>query len=109
MLDVFYHPISINEELFELVKDKHQHKSFIVPRKKPSKNSSKIWLTILSIIAIGLIAYLTIPINDLLNENRKKIQEQTVEVKKKFKLPNHIEKNLIAKKRVQDIFDYYTF
>lgn len=109
MLDVFYHPISINEELFELVKDKHQHKSFIVPRKKPSKNSSKIWLTILSIIAVGLIAYLTIPINDLLNENRKKIQEQTVEVKKKFKLPNHIEKNLIAKKRVQDIFDIIPF
>lgn len=109
MLDVFYHPISIDEELFELVKDRHQHKSFIVPRKKPSKNSSKILLTILSIIIVGLVAYLTIPLNDLLNENRKKLEEKTVHVKKKFKLPNHIEKNLIAKKRVSDIFELIPF
>lgn len=45
----------------------------------------------------------------MLNENRKKLEEKTVQVKKKFKLPNHIEKNLIAKKRVSDIFELIPF
>ena len=40
MIDVTYHPISVDEELFELSKDTYTHKSFIKPRVKP-KNSFK--------------------------------------------------------------------
>ncbi len=105
MMEVFYHPISIEEELFELVKDKHQHKSFIVPRKKKSKNTSKIILTILSIIIVGLVGYLTIPLNEIIKENKKELEKKEQVIIKQFKLPNHIEKNLIVKKRVEELFN----
>ena len=34
MMPITYHPISVDEELFELSKDSHTQKSFIKPRKK---------------------------------------------------------------------------
>ena len=39
MLQVEYHPINIDEELFELSKDKHLKKSFTKPRKKVKKRN----------------------------------------------------------------------
>ena len=37
LLKVDYHPINIDEEIFELSKDKHLKKSFTKPRKKKKK------------------------------------------------------------------------
>ncbi|AXX93392.1 hypothetical protein CPU12_08535 [Malaciobacter molluscorum LMG 25693] len=109
MLDVFYHPISIEEELFELVKDKRQHKSFIIPRKKRSKNRTKILLTFLSIIIVVLVGYLTIPLKELMQENKALNEKKEVIVQKEFSLPNHVERNLIIKNKVKDIFDIIPF
>ncbi len=109
MIEVFYHPISIEEELFELVKDKHQHKSFIVARKKKNKNTSKIILTILSVIIVALIGYLTIPINEIIKENKKEIEKKEQKIIKQFKLPNHIERNLVVKKRVEELFNSISY
>ena len=39
MLQVEYHPVNIDEELFELSKDKHLKKSFTKPRKKVKKRN----------------------------------------------------------------------
>ncbi|RXJ87723.1 hypothetical protein [Arcobacter sp. CECT 8985] len=109
LVDVFYHPISIDEELFELVKDKRQHKSFIIARKKKSKNRTKVLLTFLSIVIIGLVAYLTIPFQDLISENNNQKNQTQEYAKKTFTLPNHVEKNLIVEQRVKELFNIIPF
>lgn len=106
MLTFSYHPISMEEELFELVRDKRQRKSFIKPRAKPTKSYSKLILTILSVIIFALVIYLIAPMDIFNKQPTKQIQEEKeVEVKREFKLPNHIEKNNLIKKRVDEILE----
>lgn len=99
MIDITYHPISVDEELFELSKDTHTKKSFIRPRKKPNNSFKNLILSLFMIIAILGIGYIFIPFEALLNKEQK--QELKVKpVEKKIQLPNHIEKNDLVEKRV---------
>lgn len=107
MIEVTYHPISVDEELFELAKDKHIHKSFIKPRSKPNNSFKNIVFTLITIAIILAIAYTLMPIAELMNNQT---QEQRVEVKqpvveKKIELPNHVEKNEIIETRVLKHFE----
>jgi len=92
MLDITYHPISVDEELFELSRDSHKTKSFIKARKKPNNKFKNI--TLISIILILLISiiYLFMPqLMEIYNKKEELIIKENIE--KKVELPNHIEKN----------------
>ena len=98
MIEVTYHPISVDEELFELAKDKHTHKSFIKPRIKPRNGFKSLTLT-LSIIAIILaLAYTIVPFDKILGKKESQtIREEVIDV---INLPDHIEKNTLIENRV---------
>ncbi|XPV69012.1 MAG: hypothetical protein ACNI25_00180 [Halarcobacter sp.] len=97
MIDVTYHPISVDEELFELSKDKHSKKSFLKPRVKPKPSIFRWLAPLLAIFAIIAVGYLFIPIDELFN---KKEPVKQTQVKRVVKLPNHQEKNNIIENRV---------
>ncbi|WP_321469836.1 hypothetical protein [Halarcobacter sp.] len=93
MLDITYHPISVDEELFELSRDSHKVKSFIKPRKKPNnkfKNFTLISIIFILLVAIGYLFYPQI--NELINKKDENIVAKKP-IEKKVELPNHIEKN----------------
>ncbi len=98
MIHVTYHPISIDEELFELSKDTHIHKSFIKPRKKPNNGFKNLLWPLFLIIVILAGGYYFLPLDELLHNKKEKIKPITVE--KKIELPNHIEKNSSIENRV---------
>lgn len=94
MIDISYHPISVDEELFELSKDSHKHKSFINPRKKPNNSFKNFSLGLLIIILIVAIGYVFMPsLDGIINKKEQKKVEKTV-VEKRVDLPNHIEKTI---------------
>lgn len=105
MIDVTYHPISVDEELFELSKDNHCQKSFIKPRTKDNTNL-KNWIA--TFVVLGLlcaIGYLFIPFNELMKkEETIEQQQEKVITPKIVKLPDHKEKNSFIKNRVTSVF-----
>lgn len=99
MIEVTYHPISVDEELFELSKDTHIHKSFIKPRKKPNNGLKNFFLTFFLIVSIVAIGYLLIPFDTLLNGKQEE-QKASIKAEKPIELPNHVEKNSMVEMRV---------
>ncbi len=81
MIDVTYHPISVDEELFELSKDTHTHKSFISPRKKPNNGFKNLFLSLFLILAILSVGYFFLPLDELLNNKKEEIKPIQVEKK----------------------------
>ncbi len=57
LLKVEYHPINIDEDVFELSKDKHLKKSFVKPRKKKKKRDYTNLYIFLFILLVGFISY----------------------------------------------------
>ncbi|RXJ67175.1 hypothetical protein CRV08_11325 [Halarcobacter ebronensis] len=110
MINVSYHPISVDEELFELSKDSHIQKSFIKPRKKPNNRLKNALIISLIIVLLIAIAYLFYPKIQELMTPTKKVQN-VVEVKKEkvikkpVLLPNHIQSNSIVETRVIKAFE----
>lgn len=89
LINVEYHPINIDEEIFELSNNKHFRKSFIKPRKKKSK-SSFIWfvLIILTMIAsfVGFKIYSDsdLSVTKIVEKKNEFVQEEKeVKVEKK--------------------------
>ena len=105
MIDVTYHPISVDEELFELSKDTYTHKSFIKPRVKP-KNSFNALLIFLSLITVILaVAYLFLPMEGFFSQKGESEVIRKEIIKKVIELPNHIEKNSLIEERVLSSFE----
>jgi len=98
LLTIDYHPINIDEEIFELSKDKHLKKSFIKPRKKTKKvNFNNLFILTFFLLAFFGIYKLFINLEE--NKDEKK------QVINKFvKLPDHINLNDKIDKRVKSIF-----
>jgi len=107
MIDVTYHPISVDEELFELSKDSHIHKSFIKPRSKPSSGFSNL-VSILLILALILgIGYVYFPYDKLFNKEIKKevvVKKEKV-VERVVQLPDHSFKNGIIETRILKLLE----
>ena len=126
LIDIKYHPISIDESLFELSKESLvTFKSFIQPRKKTKKTNTWMWLVavILStLIAAGLVYYFKFE-NNIESAKKQKVLKKNenknsiVKEKKKksaskieeIRLPNHIVKNRDIEKRLLTIFDLIPF
>lgn len=100
MIDVTYHPISVDEELFELSKDTHSHKSFIKPRTKPSNNFKNIVLVLFLFIAVLLASYIFLPYENLLNREKSQEPEVKKMLEKTIQLPDHTLKNSFIETRV---------
>ncbi len=99
MIDVTYHPISVDEELFELSKDTHTRKSFIKPRKKPNNRFKTVVLSLFLIIGILATGYLVLSFIEQQKIKRERAIAKEIE-ERKILLPSHIEKNNIIEKRV---------
>ena len=92
MLDITYHPISVDEELFELSRDSHKTKSFINARKKPNNKFKNLSLIFVILILLISIIYIFMP--QITNMYNKKEELRSINnIVKKVELPNHIEKN----------------
>ncbi len=100
MIDISYSPLSVEEELFELSKDTHVHKSFIKPRIKPNNNFKNIFITIFSLALILGLFYVFINYEDIIKN--EKIEEKKIEniIDNSINLPNHILKNDSIERRV---------
>lgn len=119
LIDINYHPISIDESLYELSKvNQSLQKSFIQPRKKPTNSKLTLWIIasiLTTVLAVGLFFYFKIEDEkiEIKNDETKKIVKEVTktEVKKeipdipKSVLPNHIIKNSDVGKRLMSLFD----
>ncbi|NVJ52420.1 MAG: hypothetical protein HWD90_01905 [Campylobacteraceae bacterium] len=102
MIDTTYHPISVDEELFELSKDKHAYKSFIKPRPKPTNNLRNFIIALAIFAVVFSASAFVLPYKKWLGFENKKTVSKTVSkpvevvnkpIKRKVILPNHIEIN----------------
>lgn len=106
MIDVTYHPISVDEELFELSRDSHIHKSFIKPRTKPSSGFGNTVIGLLLIIAILGVGYFFLPYDKFLNNMIKEEPVKKVVVKERvIQLPDHSSKNSVIETRVLKLLE----
>lgn len=109
LLKVDYHPINIDEELFELSRDKHLKKSFIKPRKKKKKRNYTnlyIFLFILAVVFLAYQVYLKVDFNNLFKNET--VSGKTVDVQKIediLELPDHLALNDQIEQRVKSIFN----
>lgn len=101
LLKIDYHPINIDEEIFELTKDKHQKQSFINPRKK--KDNNKLFNNIF-ILVFFIAAFLGVyKLYTSMNEPVKVAVNTST--KKYVNLPDHMNKNDKVEKKVKAIFE----
>lgn len=105
MLEISYHPISVDEELFQLSKDSHSVKSFIKPRIKPKNSLKTFFISVIMIAMILGVGYYFLPINELINQvsnsNNKENTVTNAPAKvTPINLPDHVEKNSFVETRV---------
>ena len=109
LLKVEYHPINIDEEIFELSRDKHLKKSFIKPRKKKKKRNYTNLYIFLFIVLVGFLAYqayLKVDFNELFK--KETVSEKTIDIQKIediLELPDHLALNDQIEQRVRSIFE----
>ena len=113
LLKVEYHPINIDEDVFELSKDKHLKKSFVKPRKKKKKRDYTNLYIFLFILLVGFISYqvyLKVDFKSLYSDYFKKevVIEKAQNVKKienVLELPNHITLNDKIEQKVKAVLE----
>ena len=113
LLKVEYHPINIDEDVFELSKDKHLKKSFVKPRKKKKKRDYTNLYIFLFILLVGFISYqvyLKVDFKSLYSDyfNKEVVIEKAQNVKKienVLELPNHITLNDKIEQKVKAVLE----
>ena len=103
MLKVDYNPINIDEEIFELSKDKHLKKSFIKPRKKKKKRDFKNLYITIFILVLSAILYQFYLISES-EENFYEAKIEKVTSDNKTGLPDHVNLNDKIEQRIKNIF-----
>lgn len=103
--DISYHPISLDNYIYELVNSKNNKTSFITPRKKQSSYENLFWLG--SAVAATIITtYLVYDFYITKNETQKEQQTQVVKEEIiKSDLSDHISKNTYVNTIIQDLFN----
>lgn len=99
LLKVEYHPINIDEEVFELSKDKHLKKSFIKPRKK-KKKTNFTYIFVLIFLAVAFFGIFKLYTNVKVEEKTTTVVEEKI-----IDLPDHVNANDKIEQRVKAIFD----
>ena len=105
MLQVEYHPVNVDEEVFELSKDKHLKKSFTKPRRKVKKrNYNNLSAFILLLLLIfGAYSFFKLVSEKKIGTEKPKIESKIVE--KISDLPDHVFLNDKIDKKITAIFD----
>lgn len=113
LLKVAYQPINIDEEIFELSRDKHLKKSFIKPRKKKIKRNYTNLYIALFVILVGFLSYqvyLKVDFKGLYDEFFKKETiipkpQDLQKIEDVSELPNHIILNDKIEQKIRAIFE----
>ncbi len=113
LLKVEYHPINIDEDVFELSKDKHLKKSFVKPRKKKKKRDYTNLYIFLFILLVGFISYqvyVKVDFKSLYSDffKQETVIEKAQNVKKienVLELPNHITLNDKMEQKVKAVLE----
>ncbi|MEW6551656.1 MAG: hypothetical protein AB1389_05940 [Campylobacterota bacterium] len=105
-MDVSYHPISLDNYIYELVNSKNNKKSFISPRKRASSYENIFWLGS-AMAATFITVYL---LYDFYNTKELGTTNQQPQIIKqqdviKSDLIDHISKNTAVSTLIQDIFN----
>lgn len=101
LLNIDYHPINIDEVIFELSKNTHQKQSFIKPRKK--KQNSK-WLGNTFIFMILLVSFFGLFKLYEYIKNEKDNTKKSI-TKTNIILPDHVNLNDKIEKRIKTILE----
>ncbi len=107
LIKVDYHPINIDEEIFELSKNRHFKKSFIKPRKK-KKKSNIVWFIaiILTMILIFIGFKYSDEIVNILSSNKEKTEKVVVEkieeAKTEEKISPKIEPKVVVEEKKEE-------
>lgn len=103
MIKVEYSPVNIDEEVFELSRDKHLKKSFTKPRKKAKKTDYNKISAFILIILLVVSAYYFYEV--VLSKNNTTQIETAETINTINTLPDHVNINDKIEKRVRAIFD----
>ena len=99
LLDIEYHPINIDEEVFELIKNKHVNKSFIKARPKKTKKNFSTNFIFAGLIFIMVLGFYYVYKNfDSIYNQDTTIQKAD---NKNFLLPDHININHKIKQNLE--------
>ena len=109
LLKIDYHAINIDEEIFELSRDKHLKKSFTKPRKK-KKKTNFIYLYVIGFLLLSFLGvyklYTSIETkNNIVVENKIIDTQEENKVKKNIVLPDHINLNDKIEQKIKTIFN----
>lgn len=102
LIKVNYHPINVDEEIFELSKDYHHKRSFINPRKKKKKINYINYIIFLFFL-LAFFGLYKLYFNIIEKDNENKIVKQ--EVNTNVKLDNHVYINSKIKNKIERIFE----
>lgn len=107
MIDVTYHPISVDEELFELSRGVHSSKSFIKPRPKPTNTIRNLVIALAVFAVVFAASAFVLPYKKWLGikQEVKNDTQITKIVQEKVVLLDHVDKNLQIKSKVENILD----
>lgn len=103
MLKVSYHPINIDEEVFELSRDKHIQKSFIKPNKKKKKRDFKpLYIALITILIIlAVYKYFSFMTSE---EPYEEVKVEKKVVDGNVSLPDHVRRNDEIEQRIKAVF-----
>lgn len=107
MLKVEHQPINVDEEVFELSRDKHLKKSFIKPRKKKKKRDFKYLYFALLIAVLVFGAYKIYTMIDFTKFFKKVEKIDVIQEKQVYTtiLPDHVNLNDKIEKRIRAVFN----
>lgn len=108
MMEVNYHPINLDEEIFELSRDKHLQRSFIEPRKKKKKRDFKaLYATIFAIVFAVAVYNFFVFMSSEEGYIESKIETTTTASKQatsEYIIPDHVHLNDKIEQRIRTVF-----
>lgn len=108
MMEINYHPINLDEEIFELSRDKHLQRSFVEPRKKKKKRDFKaLYATIFAIIfAVAVYNFFVFMSSEEEYEEPKveAVSTATKQATSEYIIPDHVYINDKIEQRIKSLF-----
>lgn len=100
MIEISYHPISVDEELFQLSRNSNTKKNFIKPREKPKSRFKAVVISFILFIFVLAGIYMYLPIEQILPKQEPVVEVKKEKIKKVIQLPNHNIKNGFIEERL---------
>ena len=107
MMEVNYHPINLDEEIFELSRDKHLQRSFVTPRKKKKKRDFKpLYATIFAIVFAVAVYNFFLFMSSEEGYTQPSVETTTAskQATSEYIIPDHVHLNDKIEQRIRTIF-----